>query len=138
MLNLKLGGKSLGKRRFGASYKFPRHGGDQTFNNFSKFWHIRTQLLLSFIVIYSYGNKRDERIHVYKSSKHAIKRAYYKTTDHRQATDRSSTNPPTTDPSTGPPTNHQSPTHRLTDPITIDQQPFDSPILFYWTNSFNN
>ena len=51
-------------------------------------------------------------------------------TNNHRPTDRSSTNPPTTDPPTGPPTNHQSPTHRLTDPITIDQQPFDSPILF--------
>ena len=134
-MNLKHGGRSLGKRRFGASYKFPRHGGDQTFNNFSRFWHIKTELLLLFSVIYPYGNKLDERIHVYKSSKHAINRAYYKTIDHRQATDQQ---PPThrqvlhqpTDPPTGPPTKHQSPTHRLTDPITIDQQPFDSPILF--------
>ena len=38
--------------------------------------------------------------------------------------------PPTTDSPTGPPPTHRSPNHRITDPITIDQQPFDSPILF--------
>ena len=67
------------------------------------------------------------------------------TTDYR-STDKCSTDQPTTnhrltDRSTNLPVT-DSPTHELIDPITIDQQLFDSTILFWqshhWTNSFNN
>ena len=83
---------------------------------------------------------------------HASYKVYYKTTDHRPPTGH---RPPTTDPPAGAPPTHQplthrqvlhrstdyrQPTHRqvlhrrtdhrLNDPITIDQEPFDLPILF--------
>ena len=61
------------------------------------------------------------------------------TTNYRPK-NKCSTDPPTTDSPTGPLMIHWSLTYRLTDPITIDYQPFDSPILFsqshHWTNSF--